>query len=255
MGILNVTPDSYFIKFPDIDAAINHGKRLHAEGADIIDIGGESTRPGAAIVPEQDELDRVIPVIKALSSTIPIQISIDTSKPKVAELAVAAGATLINDVTGFRDPAMQEIAASSNIDLCIMHMQGTPRSMQTNPQYPDGVVSHIMAWLDHQINQLIKRGVKESQIIIDPGIGFGKTVDHNLEILQNLPKIKTMGFPLLLGVSRKSFMTKILNLSTQDLLSATVAVNTVLIRAKTVDIIRVHDVGEHRSIINILKHL
>lgn len=251
MGILNATPDSFFNKFPNLDAAIEHAKKIYTDGADIIDIGGESTRPGAQKIPENEELARTIPLIKALHTIIPIPISIDTCKPKVAAEAVNAGATLINDVCGFSDPAMQEVAASSNVDICVMHMQGTPETMQLNPHYPEGIIPNIINWFEKQIELLISKGVKENHIILDPGIGFGKTVAHNLEIIQNLPKLKNMGFRLLLGVSRKSFMSKILNKTAADLLPATIAVNTILIMSH-VDIIRVHDVSEHRGVIDIL---
>lgn len=254
MAILNVTPDSYFTHYPHHTDAIQQGKLFYEQGAEIIDVGGESSRPNAPIVSEEEEMQRVIPLITALSAAIPIPISIDTTKARVAAAAVETGATLINDIGGFRDPAMQEVAASANVDLCVMHMQGTPQTMQINPNYPDGVITEIQRWLENQVNQLIKRGVKEKHIIIDPGIGFGKTVDHNLEILQNLPQLKGMGFRLLLGVSRKSFMAKICNLSTDDLLPATIALNTLLIRSG-VDIIRVHDVSQHRNVLDFLKHL
>lgn len=255
MAVLNVTPDSYFTHFPHHTDATQQGKLFYDQGADIIDIGGESSRPGAALVSAEEELRRVIPVIKALSAETSIPLSIDTCKAVVADAAVKAGVSLINDIGGFRDPAMQEVAASAAVDLCVMHMQGTPQTMQINPTYPDGVITEIQRWLEKQVSQLIKRGVKEKHIIIDPGIGFGKTVDHNLEILQNLPQLKGMGFRLLLGVSRKSFMAKILGLPTSDLLPTTIALNTLLIQSGMVDIIRVHDVAQHRTVVDFLKHL
>lgn len=253
MGILNVTPDSFFDKgqFFNPDAANAQGIRICSDGADIIDIGGESTRPGAHPVSTQDELDRVLPVIKAIRSASAIQISIDTRKPLVARAAIEAGATLINDVSGFTDPAMQEIAAASNVEICVMHMQGTPQTMQNNPNYPEGIIPHLICWFESQVNLLIKRGVLEKHIILDPGIGFGKTVADNLEIIENLPKLKAIGFPLLLGVSRKSFMSKILNKSASELLPATIAINTLLVMSG-IDVIRVHDVSEHRSVVDLL---
>lgn len=254
LGILNVTPDSFFIKFPEAEAAMQHARQMQREGVDIIDVGGESTRPGAQPVSVDDELSRVIPVIKAIKKELSIPISIDTSKWQVAAAAVNAGATLINDVYGFRDPAMQEIAASSNVDVCVMHMQGTPQTMQLNPHYPDGVLSNILHWFEQQAAILIKRGVREQQIILDPGIGFGKNIAHNLEIIQNLPQIKAMGFRLLVGVSRKSFMSKILNKPASELLPATIAISTLLIR-ENVDVLRVHDVAAHRSIIDLLSYM
>jgi dihydropteroate synthase len=218
MGILNVTPDSFFDKgaYFSLDLAIQQGLRLFQDGADILDVGGESTRPGAPIVSEEEELRRVIPVISALKPIVPIPISIDTVKPAVALAAVGAGATLINDVSGFRNPAMREIAATTGVDVCVMHMQGTPETMQRNPHYESGVVSHILQWFEQQIEMLIEAGVKEKNIILDPGIGFGKTVAHNLDIIQNLSRFKEMGFPLLLGVSRKSLVAKRMNKSKSE---------------------------------------
>ena len=253
MGILNVTPDSFFDQGRcfDIDAAIIRGKAICSEGADIIDVGGESTRPGAPVVDTDEELARVIPVIQALHSSISIPISIDTSKPRVAEAAIQAGASFINDVTGFCQPEMQDIAAASGLDICVMHMQGNPKTMQAQPYYSEGVVLHLLRWFEQQIAILIKRGVKEKQIFLDPGIGFGKTVDDNLKIIQNLPKLKSLGFPLLLGISRKSFMGKIIHKNASQLLPATIAVNALLIK-DGVDIIRVHDVNEHRGVIDLL---
>lgn len=256
MGILNVTPDSFFDKghYFSPDKAIERGNAIYREGADILDIGGESTRPGSTPVTLEEELNRVIPVIQSLHSTIPIPISIDTNKPKVAHAAIEAGATFLNDVCGFQNPEMQEIAATTGLDICVMHMQGTPQNMQKDPHYSDGVISSLLQWFEGQISCLLKRGVKEKQIILDPGIGFGKTVDDNLKIIQNLAQLKALGFPLLVGISRKSFMGKILNKKPPELLPATLAVNTLLINAN-VDIIRVHDVLEHRDVIILLKAL
>lgn len=254
MGILNVTPDSFYPKscFYSLDAAIRRGIEIHNQGADILDIGGESTRPGSDPVGLQEELKRVIPVIKALAKEIPIPISIDTMKPEVAEAAVEAGATLINDVNGFRDPQMQKIAVQSKASLCLMHMLGIPKTMQQNPIYPEGIVAHLMNFLTQQTEALIQSGVAKDKIIIDPGIGFGKTVADNLEIIDNLHKLKDIGFPLLLGVSRKSFLRKMLNTATPEMLAATLTVNMLGI-LQGVDIIRVHDVPEHRDMITILK--
>lgn len=255
MGILNVTPDSFFDggKYIDFEAAIARGRQMQQEGADILDIGGESTRPFSLPVTEEEELNRVIPVIKALKDlTIPI--SIDTNKVSVAAAALEAGAKVINDVTGFQNPAMRELACSTGVEICVMHMKGNPQTMQQNPQYPGGIISEIINWFESQINVLIKRGIKEKQIILDPGIGFGKTVADNVEIVQNIPRFKALGFRLLFGVSRKSFLSKILSKSPAELLPATLAVNTLLIHSR-VDIIRAHDVREHREIIDLLKHI
>jgi dihydropteroate synthase len=224
---------------------------LWKQGADIIDIGGESTRPNAPPVSEEEELRRVIPLIQELSRLQPLPISIDTMKPVVAEKALAAGASIINDVSGFRDPAMRELAASSNAQICVMHMLGTPVNMQDSPFYIEGITSALLVWFESTIESLTHAGVKKEQIILDPGIGFGKTVAHNLEIIHNLRKFKAIGFPLLLGVSRKSFIQKILGQKTDEVLPATLAVNTLAITSG-VDYIRVHDVKEHRQVIKIL---
>lgn len=253
MGILNVTPDSFFDKgrFFDEKSAIERGVQLYRDGADILDIGGESTRPGADSVCEKEELQRVIPVIRALKQEIPIPLSVDTKKAAVAMAAIEAGATFINDVTGFQHVDMQEVACQSQADLCLMHMQGTPRTMQQDPHYPEGIIPYLLNWFEGQIELLVKKGVSKHRILIDPGIGFGKTVAHNIEIIQNLGKLKAFGLRVLIGISRKSFMSKILNKPATELLPATLAVNTLLIRS-SVDMIRVHDVKEHRDVIDLL---
>lgn len=255
MGILNVTPDSFYDggNYSTHDAAIIRGLQAQAEGADILDIGGESTRPGSEPVSEQQEIERVIPIIEALSQQLTIPISIDTNKARVAEAAISAGAKLVNDVTGLQDPAMREVVASAEVDVCIMHMLGNPLTMQLNPNYNGDVTSNIMRWFESQIAVLLKSGIKESRIILDPGIGFGKTVADNVEIIQNLSQFKALGFRVLVGISRKSFMSKILKKPPAELLPATLAVNTLLIHSG-VDIVRVHDVKEHREIIDLLKH-
>jgi dihydropteroate synthase len=260
MGILNATPDSYYDKsrFSDEESAVARGQQIFFEGADIIDVGGESTRPrniytneDSVKVSVEEELRRVIPVITQLKQLIPIPISIDTMKPEVAAQAVAAGAAWINDVSGFRHPEMRDIAASSGVKICVMHMHGDPYTMQLNPNYDKPIINHIKHWFSDTLEKLIEAGVKEKNIVLDPGIGFGKTVAHNLEIIHNLPELKSLGFPVLLGLSRKYFMSKILNKPPTELLSATLAMNTVAILSK-VDFIRVHDVREHRDIIDVL---
>ncbi len=212
MGILNITPDSFYDagRWFDHDQAVKRGIRIWQEGADWLDIGGESTRPGATPVSEVEELSRVIPVIKSLKQEIPIPISIDTMKAKVAEAAILAGASLINDVSGFRDPSMQQLAVDTQIPICIMHMHEVPLTMQVHPHYPEGVVPFLLDWLKQRIDFLLSIGVKENNIMIDPGIGFGKTIADNVQILQNLHKIKILGYPVLIGLSRKSFLGKII---------------------------------------------
>lgn len=255
MGILNVTPDSFSDKgrWFGQEQAIKRGIEIYQQGADILDIGGESTRPGATPVSEKEELERVLPVIKALKKEIPIPISIDTMKPAVAAAALAEGASLINDVSGFRAPQMRIIAANANVQICLMHMHENPQTMQKNPSYPNGIIPFLLDWFLQQVDLLTKAGVQKNNIILDPGIGFGKTVADNIEIVQNLPKIKNLGFPVLIGLSRKSFLGKILNKNTPDLLTATLAVNQLAIQSG-VDIIRVHDIEEHRDLINLIDY-
>lgn len=256
MGILNVTPDSCFDqgRWFDHSHAIQRGIQICREGADWIDIGGESTMPGASPVTEEEELRRIIPVIKALKNEIHIPLSIDTMKAAVAAAALEAGATLINDVSGFRDPAMRRVAAASQAPICVMHMLENPRTMQLNPQYPDGVIPFLLDWFKERIDLLLNSGVKERNIILDPGIGFGKTVAHNVEIVHNLHQIKALGFPVLIGLSRKSFLGKIINKTYPDLLPISLAVNTLAILAK-VDFIRVHDISEHRDVVDLMMHM
>lgn len=255
MGILNATPDSFYDqgRFFDFSTACARGKQIEQEGADLIDIGGESARPGSQPISLREELDRVIPIIQVLHQELSIPVSIDTQKAKVAEKAVAAGASFLNDVSGFCDPDMQKLAADLNIPICIMHMQNHPQNMQQNPQYSDGVVPTLLDWFKKRIDQVVQSGVTLEKIYLDPGIGFGKTVAHNVEIIQNLPQFKAIGFPLLLGTSRKSFMGMILNKHASNLLPSTLAVNTLAILAE-VAMIRVHDVQEHRDIIDFLNH-
>ncbi len=254
MGILNLTPDSFYDggRFDSFEKAILQGHQLWKEGADLIDIGGESSRPGAKEISQEEELKRVIPLIKQLQREVPIPLSIDTTKPTVAAKALEAGASVLNDIGGFENPEMWKIAADSGATLCIMHMQGIPRTMQHNPHYPKGVIEELLDWFSQKIALLLDAGVKENQMLLDPGIGFGKTIAHNLEILHNLPQFKKLGRPLLIGTSRKSFIYKSLGKAPEDVLPATLAVNTLAIE-KGVDWIRVHDVAEHRQIIDFMK--
>ncbi len=253
VGILNLTPDSFFDggKYSALDAAVQRAIQMEKEGADIIDIGGESTRPGSDSVPEALELDRVIPVLNAIKERVSCDLSIDTMKPKVAEAAIDSGATYLNDVSGFCSPRMREIAAGHSVKLIVMHMLGKPKTMQQHPVYLNGVLDHIKQFFDQRVDDLIKSGVSESQIILDPGIGFGKTVDDNLEIIQNLHKLKEIGFPLFIGLSRKSFIGKMLGIETKDRLPATIAMNTICL-LENIEYIRVHDVKEHRMVIDLI---
>ena len=209
MGVLNVTPDSFSDggRFVDSDAAVDHGRRLAAEGAALVDVGGESTRPGAAPVGTEEELARVVPVIEGLTG---IPLSVDTSKADVARRALALGAELVNDVTALRgDPLMAEVVAEGGAYLCLMHMQGSPGTMQVAPHYDD-VVGDVLAFLEERVAFAVERGIREERICVDPGIGFGKTPDQNLELLRRLDELRALGRPLLVGASRKSTLGKVL---------------------------------------------
>ncbi len=251
MGILNVTPDSFSDggQYNDIDAAVNHGKRMIDEGADIIDIGGESTRPGSERVSVEDQIERVVHIIKAISETIPahVQISIDTTRSKVAEAALEAGAHIVNDVSGGNDdPEIINLCADRKCPYIIMHMQGSPETMQNDPTYDD-VVSDIKCFLETRVSDCIKAGVDEKDIVIDPGIGFGKTRDHNLMLLNNLDAFVGTGYPVLLGTSRKRFMGSICTVNSSDeLIGATTATTALGVQAG-VKIFRVHDVKPNRQ--------
>ncbi|MDB6081692.1 MAG: folP [Chlamydiia bacterium] len=255
MGIVNVTPDSFYSESRtySIDKAIERALKLVQDGADILDIGGESTRPDAEIVSLEEELLRVIPVIKAVREMVKVPISIDTMKPEVAEAAIENGASIINDITGFGDLRMQSIAKESGALCIVMHMKGSPKTMQLNPLYERGVVTEVVEWLQERVADLIQAGIARKQIILDPGIGFGKTMQDNFELIKNSSLFKQAGFNLLYGVSRKSFLRRFLSKTTEELLCATLVVNTQLM-IEGVSIIRVHDVAEHydaRSILNV----
>jgi dihydropteroate synthase len=249
MGVINVTPDSFSDGglYLDTAKAIAHGRELAAEGADILDIGGESTRPGAASVPEPVELGRVIPVIEGLvQEGCQAQISIDTSKSAVAARALHAGATLVNDVTAFRaEPEIAAVVAQSQAECCLMHMLGDPRTMQDDPRYDD-VVSDVKAFLEERMSFAIDAGIPESRILLDPGIGFGKTVEHNLELLRRLGELVELGRPVVIGTSRKSFLGKITGREVDDRLAATIATN-VLAYERGARVFRVHEVAPVRD--------
>lgn len=245
MGIVNVTPDSFSDggKFLDVDAAVAHALELFSQGAEILDIGGESTRPGAEPVSEVEELRRVIPVIKKLAATLKIPLSIDTMKPAVAQAALAAGASIVNDVAANRsDDAMWKIVAESGAGYVCMHAQGSPQTMQKNPAYKN-IVDEVAAFFLERLENLKAMGVKAEQIAFDPGIGFGKSLEHNLSLLAGLGSFAKLGRPLLLGVSRKSFIGKFLGAETNQRLPASLACATLAV-ADGVQIIRTHDVAE-----------
>jgi len=245
MGILNVTPDSFSDGGLYADAAdpIAHGVMMVEEGADVIDVGGESTRPGAEPVSAEEEMRRVVWVIETLARETQVPISVDTYKPEVAHAALSAGASIINDITGLADERMRTLAAERKAPVIIMHMQGTPRSMQENPVYDD-VVSEIMAFMRERIASAVEAGLPREYIILDPGIGFGKTAEHNLEIIRKLGDFKSLGLPILIGTSRKAFIGKALGgvPPTERIFgtAATVAVGIM----NGANIIRVHDVKE-----------
>lgn len=254
MGILNVTPNSFYDGglYLDPKKAIEKGVELAKQGADIIDIGGESTKPYTEQVNEKEELNRVIPVIRELKKLVNIPLSVDTKKLRVAEQAIKEGVSFINDISGFNDPKIMELAAKTGVKICIMHMQKTPETMQIDPQYPEGVIPHLLKFFIERIQAVSEAGVLKKNIFLDPGIGFGKTVENNFEILHNIERLKAMGFPILLGLSRKSFMSKTIGKKASELLPATLAMNTLAIW-KGVDMIRVHDVLEHKDALEMIQ--
>jgi dihydropteroate synthase len=243
MGVVNVTPDSFSDggAFDDPADAIAHGRRLAAEGAGILDVGGESTRPGAAPVPTEEELHRVLPVVEGLARGG--RVSIDTMKLQVAEAALDAGASYVNDVTAFRhDPDLAGLVAERRADCCLMHMLGEPRTMQRDPRYDD-VVSEVKAFLEQRLEFAVAQGVPEERIQLDPGIGFGKTLAHNLELLRRLDELTDLGRPLVIGTSRKSFLGRITGRDVAERVPATIA-TCVLALERGARVFRVHDVAE-----------
>lgn len=250
MGIVNVTPDSFSDggRFLEADAAIRQAQQLIADGADLLDIGGESTRPFAEPVPLDVELQRVIPLIEAIRKHSEIPISIDTTKAEVARQALAAGANIINDVSALRDDDdLVEVAATSGAPLILMHMQGTPRTMQVSPHY-DSLFSEIIGFLEERIQYAVQHGVSRDQIIVDPGIGFGKTVAHNLALVRDLENFQVLNHPLMLGASRKRFIGTILDRPVEDREVGTAVVHSFAIAAG-VHVLRVHDLAFHRQVV------
>lgn len=249
MGVLNITPDSFSDGglFLAPDMAVMHARRMVEEGADLIDVGGESTRPGAQAVSVQEELDRVIPAIAAIVASVPVPISIDTSKPEVMRAAIRAGAGLINDVRALREPRAVEAAAELQVPVCLMHMQGEPRSMQQHPAYTE-VVSEVRDFLRERIEVCVAAGIRRDHLVIDPGFGFGKTVAHNLELLRRLRDFRSLGLPLLAGLSRKSLIGATLGLPVGERLQASVALAMIAVQ-NGANIVRVHDVRATREAI------
>lgn len=245
VGILNVTPDSFSDggKFYKIGDAIRHTEKLISEGADIIDVGGESSRPGSVVISEEEEIKRVVPVIQEIKKRFPkIPVSVDTHKSVVALKAIETGAEIVNDIYGLRwqDGRLADIVAENDVLVIIMHMKGTPQDMQKNPQYND-VISEIYKFFKERLKFAKSKGIKKEKIILDPGIGFGKTLQHNLLIMKNLSKFKKLGLPIMVGPSRKSFIDGLLNVDVSNRLEGTIAAsfNCVL---NGVDYLRVHDV-------------
>lgn len=253
MGILNVTPDSFSDggKFFKVEEAVGRGIKMAEEGADIIDIGGESTRPGSDPITIEEELSRVIPVIEALLKEIDIPISIDTYKSEVAKRALEAGAEMINDISALRfDPKMKEVAKEYQVPIVLMHIKGTPKNMQENPYYED-VFTEITEYLKQSIEIAEKAGIDREKIIIDPGIGFGKRLEDNLNILKNLKKFSILNCPIMIGPSRKSFIGKILDLPVEERLEGSLAALAVSIM-NGANIVRVHDVKESKRVVGLV---
>ncbi|MGB2979987.1 MAG: dihydropteroate synthase [Candidatus Zixiibacteriota bacterium] len=253
MGVLNVTPDSFSDggKFFKSDDAVRQGMKMIEEGADTIDVGGESTRPGSDPLPTEEELSRVIPVIKSMSAKTDVPISIDTYKAEVARRALDAGAQMINDISALRfDPKMKEVASKYKVPIVLMHIKGTPKEMQKDPYYDD-VIVEITEYLRQSIKIAEDAGIDREKIIIDPGIGFGKRLRDNLNILKNLKKFSILGCPILIGCSRKSFIGKILDLPAEERLEGSLAALAVAVM-NGVNIVRVHDVKESERVVSLV---
>jgi dihydropteroate synthase len=250
MGIVNVTPDSFSDggEFLDQTRAIEQGLRLVDDGADLLDVGGESTRPGAVPVGEEEEIRRVVPVIGEVARRVSVPISIDTTKAAVARHALDAGAAIVNDISGLRfDPHMPEVCAHAQAGIVCMHMQGTPQTMQIDPRYAD-VVREVADYLAQRLAALEACGIARERVVIDPGIGFGKTPDHNLTILKNIARFRALGRPVLIGHSRKRFLAKILGRTLDETSSATLGVSVAAALAGA-DLLRVHDVRATRDVL------
>jgi dihydropteroate synthase len=244
MGIVNVTPDSFSDggRFASTEAAVAHALDLVSEGADLLDIGGESTRPGATSVDVEEELRRVVPVVRELAGRVSVPLSIDTSKAEVARQCLAAGAHIINDVTALTgDPAMAEVARDSNAGIVLMHMQGTPQTMQLNPIYDD-VVADVLRYFEARLHELGALGIAAERMVLDPGIGFGKTAQHNLKLIAHLAELRKLGRPICLGVSRKGFLGRLLRRPVEQRVISSVAALAFPVFQEAVHVVRVHDV-------------
>ena len=256
MGILNVTPDSFSDggRFDRVETAVAQARRMADEGADILDIGGESTRPGAASVDAAAEIIRVVPVIEAIRAEIALPISIDTMKAEVMRAAVTAGATMINDVNALRAPDALQAVAVLDVPVCLMHMQGEPRTMQRAPHYED-VVKELLAFFRERIERCVEAGIERDRLIIDPGFGFGKTLDHNLRLLAELARFGELGLPLLAGISRKSMLGTLTGRARPDQRVAASVAAAVLAAERGARIVRVHDVAETVDAMRVLQAL
>jgi dihydropteroate synthase len=263
MGVLNVTPDSFSDggAYSDAEAAVERALQMVAEGAALIDIGGESTRPGAAVVSTQEEIDRVVPVIELFSRQSAVPVSLDTSKPEVMRAGVQAGAQMLNDVRALTIPGALEAAADLQVPVCLMHMQGTPKNMQNSPIYHD-VTNDIKSYLEERVAAAIRAGIRRDQLIVDPGFGFGKTLQHNLQLLRNLDKFVDTDMPLLVGLSRKSMIGKLLenvapagaSVDIDERLAGSVTL-ALYAAQKGAHIVRVHDVRETVAALTIAAEL
>lgn len=255
MGILNVTPDSFSDggKHTNVSQALDHALRMIEEGATFIDIGGESTRPGAPDVSLQEELDRTIPVIEAVAKNTSCVISIDTSKADVMREAVKAGAGLINDVRALQEPGALQVAAEAQVPVCLMHMQGQPRTMQQSPEYDD-VVNDVGQFLLARTKVCEEAGIAKDKILFDPGYGFGKSLEHNYTLVKHLPSLMKLGYPVLVGMSRKSMIGNLLNRKVDERLAGSISLATIVAQMGA-HIIRVHDVKETADAVNIVKML
>lgn len=250
MGILNVTPDSFSDggKYLDPGAAVARGLEMVREGADILDVGGESSRPGAEVVSAEEECLRVVPVVRELARRSDVLISIDTTKAEVAREALAGGAHIINDITALGDPEMVEVVRSAGAGAVLMHMQGTPATMQKAPSYDD-VVAEVKDFLHSRLLRLREKGIAEERFVCDPGIGFGKTIEHNLELLRRLPELRSLGRPVCLGVSRKSIFSKVLGRAMDQRLAGSLAAVAHALGQQAVQVVRVHDVAATRDVV------
>lgn len=254
MGILNVTPDSFSDGgcFVDVDKAVAQALAMQEEGAEMIDVGGESTRPGAAAITVDEELSRVIPVIEQLSEQLSVPISIDSSKPMVMRKAVNAGASMVNDVRALRQEDALATVAELGVPVCLMHMQGEPGIMQASPDYPIGVVAEVKQFLEDRIEKAVAAGISRKNILIDPGFGFGKTLQQNYLLLKELPRLSELGMPILVGLSRKSMIGNLLDVDVDERLPGSLA-GAVIAAIHGASIIRVHDVKETVQVLAVVK--